>query len=66
MTEQNYAKIIAKNLRDIMAQHDITQSELSEILGINKSTLSSWMNGTRIMRMDKIDQIGRASCRERV
>lgn len=55
MSEREYAKIIAKNLRNIMFDADKTQADMSKDLKISKATISSWMNGTRIPRMDKID-----------
>lgn len=55
MPESEYAKIIARNLRNIMYTHGKTQVDVSRDLGISKATLSSWMNGTRIPRMSKID-----------
>lgn len=55
MSEQEYAKIISKNLRRIMYEHNKTQADVSKDLKISKATLSSWMNGTRIPRMPNID-----------
>ena len=55
MNNQEYARIIAKNLRRIFYHNGKTQAEVSRALGISKATLSSWMNGTRIPRMDKIE-----------
>jgi len=55
MSEKEYAKIIAKNLRSIAYNAGKTQADMAKDLGISKATISSWMNGTRIPRMDKID-----------
>lgn len=52
---EEYGKIIAKNLKAIMYEHKKTQADVAKDLGINKATVSSWMNGTRIPRMPKID-----------
>lgn len=57
MDERKYAKTISKNLRRIMHDVDKTQAEVSRALNINKATLSSWMNGTRIPRMKNIDTL---------
>ena len=57
MSEQEYAKIIAKNLRNIMYLNNKSQSDVAKALHISKSTLSSWMNGTRIPRMKNIDML---------
>lgn len=55
MTDSEYAKVIAKNLREIMYKHNKTQADVAKDLKISKATLSTWMNGTRIPRMNKID-----------
>lgn len=55
MNEAAYAKVIASNLRRIMYDHQKTQADLARDLHISKATISSWMNGTRIPRMSKID-----------
>lgn len=55
MSEKEYAKVIAKNLRNIAYNAGKTQADIAKDLNISKATVSSWMNGTRIPRMDKID-----------
>lgn len=55
MSEQEFAKILSRNLRLLMYQKGITQAQMSRELGIGKSTLSTWMSGQRMPRMDKID-----------
>lgn len=55
MSEQEYAKIIARNLKKIAYENKKTQADMSKDLKISKATISSWMNGTRIPRMSKID-----------
>lgn len=55
MSNKEYAKVIANNLRNMMYEHGKTQADIARDLNINKATLSSWMNGTRIPRMAKID-----------
>lgn len=55
MSEQEYAKIIAKNLRRIMYDCGKTQADVARDLKINKATVSSWMNGTRTPKIKNID-----------
>ena len=55
MSESEYAKIISKNLRRIAYDAGKSQADISRDLKINKATVSSWMNGTRVPRMDNID-----------
>jgi len=57
MTEQDYAKIVAKNLKRIAYDRGKSQADISRDLGISKQTLSSWMNGNRLPRMSKIDRL---------
>ena len=59
MSEQEFAKILGRNLRMMMYQKDITQAQMSRELGIGKTTLSTWMNGQRMPRMDKVDMLCR-------
>lgn len=55
MTNQEYAKITSKNLKRIAYEHQKSQADIAKDLGINKGTVSSWMTGARVPRMDKID-----------
>lgn len=55
MDEKEIAKTIAQNLKNIAYENQKTQADIARDLGINKATISSWMNGTRIPRMSKID-----------
>ena len=55
MSTKEYGKIISRNLRRIAADQNRTQADIARDLKINKATVSSWMNGTRVPRMDKID-----------
>jgi len=57
MTNEEYGKIVAKNLKRLAYQTGKTQVEIAKELGINNATLSAWMNGTRIPKMDKIDML---------
>lgn len=57
VNKTEYARIIANNLREIMYKNNKTQAEVARALGISKATLSSWMNGTRIPRMQNIDML---------
>ena len=55
MAEQAYAKLVAKNLRNIAIANEKTQADIARDLKLSKATVSSWMNGTRLPRMDKVD-----------
>ena len=57
INEQEYNKIIAKNLKRIMYESGKTQADVSRDLKINKSTLSCWMSGIRSPRMRSLDRL---------
>lgn len=57
MDERVHARILAKNLKRIMYAKGKTQTDLQKDLGIKKSTISSWMTGNRLPRMNKIDML---------
>lgn len=57
MNDQEYARIIANNLRNVMYESGKTQAEVCADLGIKKTTMSNWMNGKRIPRMHNIDAL---------
>lgn len=55
MNEQEYNKAVAANLRRIMYEREKTQADMARDLGIKKGTISTWMNGKHMPRMDKVD-----------
>lgn len=57
MGNNGYGKIIAKNLKRIAYENQKTQADIARDLRLTQSTVSSWMLGTRIPRMDKIDML---------
>lgn len=59
MGEEYYQKIFAANLRYYMELNGKTQTDLINDLGFNKSTVSTWVNGTRLPRMDKVEMLAK-------
>lgn len=57
LTNEEYARIVARNLRRIMFERDKTQTDIVNALGYSKQAVSAWMNGTRTPKMDKIDAL---------
>ena len=55
MSDEEYKKIFSKNLNYFMQLNGKTQTDLINDLGFNKSAVSTWCNGTRLPRMDKVD-----------
>jgi len=54
MNEEYYKKIFSKNLKHYMEINGKTQIDIINDLGVNKSAISTWCNGTRLPRMDKV------------
>ena len=59
MVDDQYKRIFSKNLRFYMAQNNKEQIDLINDLGFNKSAVSTWCNGTRLPRMDKVDALAK-------
>lgn len=57
MNEKEVGKTISKNLKRIMFEAETNQTEVAKKLGVSSSTMSSWMTGSRIPRMDKVDML---------
>lgn len=55
MADDDFRKIFSKNLNDYMYKNHKTQTDLINDLHLNKSTVSTWINGIKIPRMDKIE-----------
>ena len=53
----DYKKVFAKNLNNLLARNKKTQADLVADLKLNKSTVSTWANGTKMPRMNKIEQL---------
>ena len=54
MTDDKYKKLFSKNLNYYMTLKGKTQTDIINGLDINKSAISSWCNGTRLPRMNKV------------
>lgn len=54
MSENDYKRIFSRNLKKYMALNGKEQIDLINDLNLNKSAVSTWCNGTRLPRMDKV------------
>lgn len=59
MSEEDYKRIFSNNLNYFMSLNGKTQIDLVNDLGFNKSAVSTWCNGTRLPRMDKVDALAK-------
>lgn len=57
MSEEIYKSVFSKNLNRLMREKGISQTDIIRDLNINKSTISTWCNGSRLPRMDKVQLI---------
>lgn len=57
MSEDRYKQIFSQNLRYYMSLNNKEQIDLINDLGFNKSAVSTWCNGTRLPRMDKVNML---------
>lgn len=55
--EESVSTTVAKNLSHILRSKNMTQLELSELMGVSTATVSNWCNGIKLPRMDKIDKL---------
>lgn len=51
------AKRIGRNITNLLIEHDKSQQDLANALNVSKSTVSTWTNGKRIPRMDKVNMM---------
>lgn len=57
MSDLEMQELFIKNLKRILNEKHCLSSELAEGIGVRKSTVSNWMNGLSLPRMDKINRI---------
>jgi repressor LexA len=55
MTSIGNREVFAKNLAFYLERSGRSQKELSEIVGVAKSTFNDWMKGRKYPRIDKIE-----------
>jgi len=59
MSEDYFKKLFAKKLNYYMNITDKKQIDLINDLGVTRSAVSTWCNGTRLPTMDKIDMLSK-------
>lgn len=57
MTNIGNREIFAKNLAYYVERSGKTQKEISEIVGVSKSTFNDWMKAKKYPRIDKIEMM---------
>lgn len=59
MSSDKYKQFFSQNLCHYMALNKKSQTDLVNDLGLNKSAVSTWCNGTRLPRMDKVTMLAK-------
>lgn len=49
--------IFASNLQKYMDLNKVTRKDLSDALGVSYYTITSWVNGSKYPRMDKVEML---------
>lgn len=49
--------VFSRNLKYQMELHGKTRQDISDALGISYFTVTSWVNGTKYPRMDKVEKL---------
>ncbi len=57
MSEKELNEIIAKNIRHYMDVKGLTQNDIAKSLNVAQSSISNWVVGIKLPRMDKIDKL---------
>lgn len=57
MSESELNRLIAERIRYYMDQKNVSQAEMAEALGVSQQAVSTWCQGIKMPRMDKIDKI---------
>ena len=53
----NNKGVFSRNLKYQMELHNKSRQDVSEALGISYFTITSWVNGTKYPRMDKVEKL---------
>lgn len=55
MSEEEFNRIFARNLKKYLIKNDMTQLELSKRLGVGTTSVYNWCNAIKTPRIDKVD-----------
>lgn len=57
MSEQDFKTTFARNLTFMLEQNDMSQADLARSLGVNESTVHSWITAKKSPRMGRVDEM---------
>lgn len=53
----NNKNIIGNNISDLLAKNEMTSADLARKLDVSRSTVSCWISGTKVPRMEKVEKM---------
>lgn len=57
MTQEEFKKMFAKNLRRVMIERGKTQADICMGIGVSQPTVSTWMTAKKVPRMETLDAL---------
>lgn len=59
--KKNDEKLIGKNLKKLRDERKMTQQQIANLLGYDRTVYNKWENGSKIPSKEQIDRIAEAS-----
>ena len=53
----NIDNVIGKNINDLLNKHKMSAADLARSISVSRSTVSCWISGTKVPRMDKVEKM---------
>ncbi len=57
LSEEDIRRIFCLNLNRLINEHNVTQREVADFVGVSYPTMNHWVKGNKVPRMDKIDKL---------
>ena len=57
LSEEDIRRIFCLNLNRLIDEHNVTQREVADFVGVSYPTMNHWVKGNKVPRMDKIDKL---------
>ena len=57
MSYENFYDFFGMRLKSLRKEHDITQAEIADLLGVSATTITNYENGNRKMPIDMVVRI---------
>lgn len=57
MADEEQKRIFSKNLNKYLSEHDKTQKEVADAIGVSPQTFNTWCQGIALPRMGKVQRL---------